>query len=459
MSYNSARKITVGYFNLSKKTFISNIEISKNFLTPLKRYVNIKIISVPKREKIKDSFRNIEKYKLDYLYIDTFNFLLSSFLLREKLGLDIPFILGIHTVRGWIQKYMYIIPLLRKRDIIFTPSQYTKESFLKISDKFDVRVIPYFLDIKFIQKNIAFNFKEHSDRVITFMGRLTEQKGIGVLIKCIPKIISKINNAHLNIIGPLSGERITDHPQGSYVRKLKREVSRLKLTDRVNFKGVRFGLDKYRILSESDIFVNPTAAIEEAFPIVNIEALASGVPVIATSWAGNKELVSDGKNGYLVNMNYDNNKEPKVDTAQLISLIIKVLRNRRLNLRLKKNAIKTAQRFDYHEIVPKLVKLLKKRTRAKSKNTWGLIKNKKITDFKHLFNTNFLFFINYNTHFGNKTYASLYKTMSKPDLLEDGRRSGVERIKKNDAHGIKIMYKINRYLTDYLLLKEPMQIN
>lgn len=453
MQLKNMKDIAVGYFDLLEKIHVSAITIDKNFLRPLRYYANVTIIPVAKRGEIEDSFRDIEKYKLDYLYVDCHYLFLQSFLLREKLGIDIPFIIVLHTVYTYKDRYVQVIPLIRKYDIILAPSGYAKESFLRISDKFDVKVVPYFLDIKFIQKNISNNFNEHK-KVITFMGRLIKEKGIGTLIKCMPKIISKVNNAHLNVIGPLSGQDITDYPKSPFVKKIEREIRRLKLTNRIHFKGVRFDLDKYKILSKSDIFINPTTAKVDTFGVTNIEALACGLPVIATQWAGNRELITDGRNGFLVNVNYDEDKTPKVDTVQLISFIVKVLKNKRLNLKLKKNAMETAQKFDYRKVIPKFIKLLKKRKKAKFRNRWELLKNKRITDFSHLFNRDFLFFLFFFSDLRGQTYASLYKRIIVKGFSES-RYYSTTRSKgnKNTTDIIKIRDKILHNFIDFLLLR------
>ena len=360
----------------------------------------------------------------------------------------------LHTVYLWFESLVYIIPLLRKDDIIIAPSWFAKESFSRVSDKLNIQIIPYSLDIKHIQDSSSRYLKDPDKKIITFMGRLTKEKGIETLIKCMPKIISRVNNAQLNIIGPLSGELITDHPKSTFVKVLEGEVKKLRLANRVHFMGLKLGLEKYKILSESDIFINPTTAEEETFGIANIEALSCGVPVIATKWAGNREIVMEGENGYLVNVDYDRNEKPKVDTEQLISLIVKVLRNKRLNLRLKENAMETARKFDYRKVMPKLVKLLKKKARFKVENRWELIKNKKVTDFKHLFNRDFLFFLYYAHIFKTETYASLYRRIIHPEFLKNKLYPTPKRtinIKNNEQKGI--YDKIRRNLLDFLLLK------
>lgn len=442
------KKISIGYFELQEGALVSDIAINRNFLELLGRYANITVIPISAWAGLKENFKKIKEYKLDYLYINSFCFLPASFLLREKLSLDIPFILNLHTVFSWGDEYMHIIPLIRKYDIIIASCRYAKESFLRITDKFDVRIVPRFFDIKFIQKNISFRLNKHK-KVITFMGRLTERKGIEALIKCMPEISAQVSNAHLNIIGPLSRDGITDYPKHPYVKKLEREVRKLGLTGRVCFKGMRSGLDKYKILSESDIFVNPTTAKEEALSSVNIEALACGLAVIASDWAGNKEIVKDGENGFLFNVINGKNKEAKIDKGHLVSLIVKVLKDKKLNLYLRKNAARLAGNYDYRKVVPRLLRFLKGRKKnSKIKSKWGIIKDKRVIDFSRFFRKDFLFFLYYCNSTRTEDYLSFYKRIIEMPFSKNRYYPAVEKIKNREAK--ETVYKVTRNCFNFL---------
>lgn len=439
------------------KQLLSPLVINENFLELLSRYVKVRKIPVAPKEELKKYFKGLEKYRLDYLYVDSLEALLEAFLLREKLRLDIPFIVTLHTVLPWASQYAYMIPLLRKYDIILTPSKYARESFLRISQKIKVEVIPNCLDIKYIQRNILNDSRLKPKKTITFMGRLTEKKGIGVLIKCMPELIKKIGEVRLNIIGPLSGSRISDLPKNKYIKRLERKVKRLGLTESINFMGVRLGLEKYKALSEADVFVSPTLAEEENFPIANIEALACGLPVITTNWAGNKELIRNGKNGYLIEVHNDKKGKPYVNTGELGSLIARVLKNPQFNLSLRREAAKTAQRYDYRRILPRLSYLLKKK-KTKEQNRWDLIKNKGVGHFNALFNRDFLFFIcATNPRIKRETYSEVYQRVieHKPFKIKAKKRLRIRGINSKQALSYKrIMAKLSRDYKNFLSLRD-----
>jgi len=450
-------KIEIGYLKfLPRFQGISARLIENNFLNLLGRYANIRITPLRKINDIEETLKRIEEYKLDYLYISSFisdfGYLKVLFWAREKLGINIPFIFYIHAVFPWFDSFVYAIPFLRNYDKIFAPSEYAKSSFLKLSPKFDVHVIPYCIDLNLIQRNLSTNIKKNK-KIITFMGRLIPKKGVGVLIESLPKIIAKIDNAHLNIIGPLSGGGIKNSPKSTYVKKIEKLVRQHKLTNRVTFKGVRLGLNKYKILSESDIFVNPTLAEEETLGIVNIEALACGVPVITTYWGGSREIIKNDKNGYLLEIHRDKKNKPYFDHNQLVSLIIKVLGNKNLNLKLKKNAMMSVEKYDYHIIMPHFVSLLKKRkANIDIASRWDFFKDKMPTDFGYIFNDEFLFFLFLEKNFKAYTFSTFYNRVinnyaGKSISLKKSSKEGV-KMKSHESHIIrKIRKDFFYYLT------------
>ncbi len=438
------KNIRIGYFNLLENDFLSSHVVDGNFLNLLKRYIKIVVIQVKRRIDIVESFKKIEKLNLDYVYVNSPNFLLEMFLLRERYGINIAFIFVLHTVYPWAEQYIYLIPLLRDYDIICAPSLYARESFRRITDKFNPHIIPHFLDIAFIRKHLKPKSNKKR-KVITFLGRLKEEKGVGVIIKCMPNILEKIRNVDLNIIGPLSGEGLRDYPKSDYVKSLERLVEKLKLTKYVHFKGLRLDLDKFNLLSESDILLNPTYSKEETFAVVNIEALACAVPVIATDWAGNKEIIKDGMNGFLVDVDCTN-KKVFVDRKKLTSLVIEVLKNKQFRKTIAKNAYNSSLCYDYRKIIPRFVDLLKNKKEFKNINKWELIKNKRVVDYRQVFNKDILFFIFLDDKFKKETYSVLFAR-----LIQGKAR--IERVSNKSIRNKKLSKKIEQDFSDYLLLK------
>lgn len=382
--------ITIGYIHHPRTTFISNRVFLDNFIDQLSNFV--KVITIP-IDLAKGDLEKLKKLNIDYLYADISNFDVWPFILRERHQVDIPFLIVLHTVYDWARELTCVIPLIKKEDVIVAPSNHAKLSFLKISRKFNPKVIPHCLDIRNIQNSIA-NLPKGNQKTIIFLGRLTESKGIGILIQCMPKIIQEVGDVHLNIIGPLSGSNLTNYPKSSYVKYLEKQVRKLRLSSNVHFRGVETGLAKYKTLAKSDLLVNPTTFFGETFTIVNLEAMASGLPVVTTKWAANAELIKEGKNGYLVDVCYGDKDKPSVDTQQLTHLIVKILTNKELSRKMRMYSRKIALKYDCDKLMPQLIKLLKK-TKINDKNRWNLIKDKRPEDFKNLYEKRMLFYFSF----------------------------------------------------------------
>lgn len=131
-------------------------------------------------------------------------------------------------------------------------------------------------------------------KVILFIGRLLPTKGVHHLIEAFPAILEKEKDAMLAIVGSVfyGVDRETE-----YVRRLKVLAEPYK--DRVIFLPYApypRVADWYNL---ADIVVVPSGD-EEAFGLVNVEAMASAVPVVATEVGGIPEIVKDGITGVLL---------------------------------------------------------------------------------------------------------------------------------------------------------------
>jgi biofilm PGA synthesis N-glycosyltransferase PgaC len=120
---------------------------------------------------------------------------------------------------------------------------------------------------------------------LLFIGRLTEAKGLPILLRALA-LIRQTKPAQLKIIG--------DGPDRPALEKLSAE---LNLSDAVEFLGYQPQSRVREILNETDVFVMTSRA--EGVPVVLMEAMAAGLPVVAPRIAGIPELVDDGQNGFL----------------------------------------------------------------------------------------------------------------------------------------------------------------
>ena len=125
-----------------------------------------------------------------------------------------------------------------------------------------------------------------SDKLILFVGRLTHQKGCEFLIRAIPSV-AKFHNARLVVVGD------------GYMRaELESEANRTGEGSRIKFTGFIPDSDVLDLMLSSDLMTIPS--IYEPFGVVALEAMAAGLPVVASDLDGLAEIIKHEENGILV---------------------------------------------------------------------------------------------------------------------------------------------------------------
>jgi glycosyltransferase involved in cell wall biosynthesis len=121
---------------------------------------------------------------------------------------------------------------------------------------------------------------------IISVGRLSAEKGQAGLLQAFATLSNDRPDAALVIVG--------DGPEGAALRAM---AARLGIADRVTFTGRLSEPDTLRRIAAAHVLVLPS--FMEGLPIVLMEAMAAGTPVVASRVAGIPELVDDGRNGLL----------------------------------------------------------------------------------------------------------------------------------------------------------------
>ncbi len=148
-----------------------------------------------------------------------------------------------------------------------------------------IRIIPHGIDVSLFNQNEE---KITRDIVrIVWFGRIERSKGLIVLLRALNLLRSDFQNVELLIGGQVWNAR--------YYRELVDYVRAVNLEE-ASFTG--FVGDLPSFLHQADIFVLPS--LSETFGIVNLEAMASGLPIVASSVGGVPDVVADNETGFLV---------------------------------------------------------------------------------------------------------------------------------------------------------------
>jgi len=143
---------------------------------------------------------------------------------------------------------------------------------------------------------------------ILFLSNLIESKGVNVLLEACKILNNKGINFQCTFVG---GEGDITKQQ------IEEKIGKLKMNGSIQYLGKKYGIEKDAIFAKTDIFAFPTYYQRECFPLVILEAMQNGLPVISTFEGGIAEIVDERETGFLIP-----SKNPEV-LAERLEILIK----------------------------------------------------------------------------------------------------------------------------------------
>jgi len=210
---------------------------------------------------------------------------------------------------------------------------------------FPMRVIPNGIDLDVYRPGLAPIRHLRDDSVnILFVGRLEKRKGLGDLLRAYRSIIDRVPRSRLIIVGdgPLRG-------------RVESFISRHRLPN-VVLAGYVPESVKPRYYNSADIFCAPATGAE-SFGIVLLEALASGLPVVATEVPGYMSVLEPGRDSITV--------QPK-NWRELAASLVILARDADLRRRLADYAVQKARRYSWDRVALEVVEVYEEAREAVS---------------------------------------------------------------------------------------------
>lgn len=173
--------------------------------------------------------------------------------------------------------------------------------------------------------------------IISYFGRLSEDKGVDLLLSAFNILRSEIGDNVYLLIGGAG-------PQRALLEQ------KAKSNKNVIFLGILSRSLQISTMAQSNIFVHP-ARYPDACPTSILEAMAIGLPIVATNLGGIPELVVEGKGGYLVNSG---------DSVNLAKRILNIVSDENISFRMGTFNRRWSRNFDISYLGPKIVNLYQK---------------------------------------------------------------------------------------------------
>lgn len=190
-------------------------------------------------------------------------------------------------------------------------------------------------------------------KIILFVGRIMFGKGVDILIDAIPPVLEKtgkFENLKFVIVGPKS-ESFDTYLKSGYYLRLKSLLEKQGIKNYAMFTGLLSTEDLRKLYSSAYMFVLPSRA--EAEPLVLLEAMSSGLPLIGSNVGGIPEIIDDGQIGFVVRANRSD---------ELACAILRLIPRQVHDVFSKKARNVAVQRYDWKVISAKILQIYQQAT-------------------------------------------------------------------------------------------------
>ena len=302
--------------------------------TPYEQVLTSKLVDVVK-------FERLDLLHVHYAIPHASAAYMAQQILKDQ-GFEIPFVTTLHgtdiTLVGKDPSFEPVINFsINKSNRVTAVSENLKKETFELFDiKNDIEVIPNFICHKDYKLDNNDYYKKryapNNEKIICHISNFRKVKRIEDVIIAFEGISKEID-AKLLLVG--------DGPERARLEQISRNS---KFSKNIFFLGSLKSTKE--VLNISDLFMLPSS--KESFGLSALEAMACGVPVIASESGGIPEVVLHGESGLLNSVR---------DTYQMTKNALKLLSNESLLKSFKSNAYKQAMKFDIELILPKYEKL------------------------------------------------------------------------------------------------------
>lgn len=275
--------------------------------------------------------RHFDPNQYDLIHAHTPVPIMADLAALKNIKRKIPFVLTYHNdivKAGSLGKFVTLAYfniagnfLLKHSDIIIsTTKTYASNSNQLNRRSRKVRIIPNGVNIEIFSPKLDGRWVKEkyglpdSCRLLLFVGRLDYYKGCDYLVRAFSKVVKRLPNVHLMIVG-----------EGPLKDELRKIANELHIIENVSFAGyIRDELLPF-YYAASTVFVLPSVSSYEGFGIVQLEAMACAKPVVTTTLPGVSEIDSSEAATFHV---------PPKDEINLADSLIKLLEDEELAIRM-----------------------------------------------------------------------------------------------------------------------------
>lgn len=225
--------------------------------------------------------------------------------------------------------------VLQNADAILVLTEDMRKKMTEFTSR-KIYIVPNGIDLVEFKGVAIKSDNDTAGKIILFVGSLYPIKGVKYLLMAMKNIHEEMPDACLIIVGD-GGER----------EQLEALSIQMRIQNYIQFVGRVPHKKVLTFMHQADVFVLPS--LSEGLPNVIIEAMACGLPIVASRVGGIPDIIEDGVNGFLVN--------PE-SSDEIANRILMLLQNSEIKERIINNNIKKAEIFNWVTIIEKLERIL-----------------------------------------------------------------------------------------------------
>ena len=238
-----------------------------------------------------------------------------------------------YFIEKWMSKYTDCLITLNKEDYNIAKNKFkAKETILINGVGVNTEEFTQQTKIEKEELRNKYNYKK-DDFILLYAADITYRKHHDLLIESINLIKEKIPEIKLLLAG-----------DGDYINKYKEISKKYKLEKEVNFLGHRNDISNLMKLSD----IGVSSSRQEGLPVNVMEAMAVGLPLIVTNCRGNRDLIKNDINGYVVGIN---------DPIEFSEAILKLYQSKEKREEFSKENIQAIKKYSLDIIMKDMIKV------------------------------------------------------------------------------------------------------
>lgn len=235
-----------------------------------------------------------------------------------------------YPIEKWLSKYTDCLITINTEDYQIAKSKFKTEN-INIVNGVGIdfnKFIPQTIENKMrIRREYGYS---EQDFILIYAGELSHRKHQDLLINAVFHLTDKIPNIKLLLVG-----------EGDLLEQYKQQVSHLGLKEKVEFLGFRKDVSNFMLISD----VAVSSSRQEGLPVNVMEAMATGLPLVVTDCRGNRDLVVNGENGYVVGID---------DTEGFANAVERLFRSRNSRDTFGQASFNKAQSYSLSKVIDEM---------------------------------------------------------------------------------------------------------